>query len=228
MKESQARKRSSLYRSRKIIAAAMELFCDQGIEQTSVEEVAERAGVGAATIYRYYETKSGLAVEAGVAYWKKIEQEYLNVDDAAGYADMTGKEQLQYILDALVRIFEHETAFLKYLQEFDVFLFQNRVDKEKLTEYEACIMNLKPRVTDALEKGLNDGTLSFDWTPEEVCYSLAHTSFGLMKRLAWNGTMLNLDRKVSLLLQVQIALRLMLDGLSVHREKLEDRRGQNV
>ena len=44
----------------------------------------------------------------------------------------------------------------------------NRVAKEKLTEYEACIMSLKPRVTDALEKGQNDGTLSFEWTPDEA------------------------------------------------------------
>ena len=34
MKESQARIRSSRYRSQKIIAAAMELFCEKGIEQT--------------------------------------------------------------------------------------------------------------------------------------------------------------------------------------------------
>ena len=34
-----------------------------------------------------------------------------------------------------------------------------------------------------------------------------------MKRLAWNGSMLNLDLKVSLLLQVKIAVQLMIDGL---------------
>ena len=47
-------------------------------------------------------------------------------------------------MNALVRIYEQEEAFLKYLQEFDVFIFQNRVAKEKLMEYEACIMSLKP------------------------------------------------------------------------------------
>ena len=52
MKESQARIRSSRYRSQKIIAAAMELFCEKGIEQTSVDEIAAHAGVGSATIYR--------------------------------------------------------------------------------------------------------------------------------------------------------------------------------
>ena len=90
MKESQARIRSSRYRSQKIIAAAMELFCEKGIEQTSVDEIAAHAGVGSATIYRYYDTKAGLAVEAGVAYWRKIDSEYLDVNGVAGYPDMRG------------------------------------------------------------------------------------------------------------------------------------------
>ena len=60
MKESQARIRSSRYRSQKIIAAAMELFCEKGIEQTSVDEIAAHAGVGSATIYRYYDTRPDL------------------------------------------------------------------------------------------------------------------------------------------------------------------------
>ena len=48
--------RKTQYRARKILEAAMELFCDKGLEETSIDEIAERAGVGSATIYRYYET----------------------------------------------------------------------------------------------------------------------------------------------------------------------------
>lgn len=129
---------------------------------------------------------------------------------------MTGAGQLKCIMDRLVLIFEKETVFLKYLQEFDVFVCRDSIDEEKLAEYEACIMSLKPRVTDALDKGRRDGSLSFEWTPEEVCYSLAHMVFGVMKRFAWNGSMLKLDRKVSLVLQVRIAIELLMNGLNAN------------
>ena len=76
------------------------------------------------------------------------------------------------------------------------------------------IWNGWPRVTDALEKGLQDGTLSFEWSPNEVCYSLAHTAFGVMKRFAWNGSMLELDSQVELILQVKIAIKLLIRGLT--------------
>lgn len=214
MKESAARMRRMQQREQKILEAAMALFCEKGLEETSIDEIAGRAGVGSATIYRYYETKAQLAIQSGVEYWKKIAQQYLNLTEIKGYSDMTGLKQLECIMDALVMIFEKERGFLKYLQEFEVFVRRYEIDMERLAEYEESIMSLKPRVTDALEKGLQDGTLSFEWSPNEVCYSLAHTAFGVMKRFAWNGSMLELDSQVELILQVKIAIKLLIRGLT--------------
>ena len=206
--------RRTQQREQKILEAAMALFCETGLDETSIDEIAGRAGVGSATIYRYYETKAQLAIQSGVEYWKKIAQQYLNLTEIKGYSDMTGLKQLECIMDALVMIFEKERGFLKYLQEFEVFVRRYEIDMERLAEYEESIMSLKPRVTDALEKGLQDGTLSFEWSPNEVCYSLAHTAFGVMKRFAWNGSMLNLDSQVELILQVKIAIKLLIRGLT--------------
>lgn len=214
MKESAARMRRTQQREQKILEAAMALFCEKGLEETSIDEIAGRAGVGSATIYRYYETKAQLAIQSGVEYWKKIAQQYLNLTEIKGYSEMTGREQLECIMDALVMIFEKERGFLKYLQEFEVFVRRYEIDMERLAAYEESIMSLKPRVTDALEKGLQDGTLSFEWSPNEVCYSLAHTAFGVMKRFAWNGSMLELDSQVELILQVKIAIKLLIRGLT--------------
>lgn len=214
MKESAARMRRTQQREQKILEAAMALFCEKGLEETSIDEIAGRAGVGSATIYRYYETKAQLAIQSGVEYWKKIAQQYLNLTEIKGYSDMTGLKQLECIMDALVMIFEKERGFLKYLQEFEVFVRRYEIDMERLAAYEESIMSLKPRVTDALGKGLQDGTLSFEWSPNEVCYSLAHTAFGVMKRFAWNGSMLELDSQVELILQVKIAIKLLIRGLT--------------
>lgn len=193
--------------------AAIGLFCEKGIEETSVDEIAVKAGVGSATVYRYYETKAELAIQSGVAYWKRIADTYLNVYTQKGYGELNGLEQLEKIMNGLAQIFEHETAFLKYLQEFDVFVRKYGIEIERLKEYEECIMSLKPGVIAALEKGKKDGTLSFEWSPEEVCYSLAHSVFGLMKKLAWNGSLLALQRKDGLSLQVRITIKLLIRGL---------------
>ncbi len=46
-----------------ILAAALALFVERGFYGTAVPEIAERAGVGAGTIYRYFESKEALVNE---------------------------------------------------------------------------------------------------------------------------------------------------------------------
>src|SRR5678809_1569510 len=46
-----------------IVDAALELFVERGFFGTAVPEIADRAGVGAGTIYRYFESKEALVNE---------------------------------------------------------------------------------------------------------------------------------------------------------------------
>jgi AcrR family transcriptional regulator len=46
-----------------IVAAALELFVERGFFGTTVPEIADRAGVGAGTIYRYFDSKEALVNE---------------------------------------------------------------------------------------------------------------------------------------------------------------------
>src|SRR4051812_32492407 len=52
-----------------ILAAALDLFAERGFHGTAVPLVAERASVGAGTIYRYFESKEAL-VNALYQKWK--------------------------------------------------------------------------------------------------------------------------------------------------------------
>ncbi|MGZ3428822.1 MAG: helix-turn-helix domain-containing protein, partial [Polyangia bacterium] len=53
-----------------ILKAALELFVERGFHGTPVPLVAERAGVGAGTIYRSFESKEAL-VNALYQRWKQ-------------------------------------------------------------------------------------------------------------------------------------------------------------
>lgn len=52
-----------------ILSAALELFTERGFHGTAMPLVAERAGVGAGTIYRYFESKEAL-VNTLYQHWK--------------------------------------------------------------------------------------------------------------------------------------------------------------
>lgn len=214
MGESVIRKQQMEQRTRQILNATLELFCEKGIEDTSVEEAAKAAGVGPATIYRYFETKAELAISAGIAYWQKIAEKYVCALSEKKYTEMNGYCQMHCIFQIFIRIFEEEFMFLKFLQEFDIFVRRYNIPKERLAEYEECILNLKPYVTDALEKGLKDGSLDFSYTVEEVYFSIMHTLLSLMQKLSYNGCILSSDERIELVLQVRITENLLLKGLA--------------
>lgn len=213
MSESITRSRQIRSRSNRILDAALELFSQNGIDSISVEDVARQAGVGPATIYRYFETKAELAISSAVFYWEKTAWRYIKRLETAAYQAATGKTQLTQLMELFVEIFEKEFHFLKFLYEFDIFVMKYQISKERLAEYEAGILNLKPYVAKALEKGLADGTLSFSYSTEEIYFSLMHTLLSLMQKLAANGRMLASDERVALSLQVRIAGELLLRGL---------------
>ncbi len=66
-------------RKEAIIEAAKELIAEKGYRNTNIEEIAEKAEVGPATVYNYFNSKSGLVlsifnkeVETLLENWKKI------------------------------------------------------------------------------------------------------------------------------------------------------------
>lgn len=213
MGESRIRKQQMEQRAQQILQAALELFCRKGIEDTSVEEVAKAAGVGPATIYRYYETKAELAISAGIAYWQKVADKYVEALSGEKYGEMSGSGQLQCIIQIFGEIFEKEQLFLKFLQEFDIFVRRYQIAKERLAEYEEGILNLKSYVTDALEKGLSDKSLDFPNTVDDVYFSMMHMLLSLMQKLSYNGSILLSDEQIDPALQVSIAGNLILRGL---------------
>lgn len=62
-------KRDASEKRQAILDAALELFAERGFHGTAVPLVAERAGVGAGTLYRYFESKEAL-VNALYRHWK--------------------------------------------------------------------------------------------------------------------------------------------------------------
>lgn len=213
MGTSVARERTAQLRTERMLEAAIGLFCEKGIEETSIEDVAKRAQVGPATVYRYFDTKAELAVRSAKEYWKQVSDKYLRLLMTSAYREADGYGQLAQIIGVFRTIFEQEFSFLKFLQEFDVFVRKYEIPRERLAEYEAAILDLKPFVTDALERGLGDGSLEFPWTVDEVYFSVTHTLLALMQKLAFNGSMLYSDDRVGMGLQVQLAGEMVLRGL---------------
>jgi AcrR family transcriptional regulator len=56
----------------RIVAATMLLHDEQGVAATSFVDVARRAGIGAATVYRHFPTPGSLIAACGAHVWKEM------------------------------------------------------------------------------------------------------------------------------------------------------------
>ena len=116
-----------------ILAAALELFVERGFFGTAVPEIAERAGVGAGTIYRYFESKEALV--NAIYRQEKLHFAHVVLDDFPASAPT--REQFRLLWTRMATFAtEHTNAFIfmelhhhaRYLDE------ESRALENRMTE----------------------------------------------------------------------------------------------
>jgi AcrR family transcriptional regulator len=99
---------------KEILLAALELIAEQGFHGAPMASIAERAGVGAGTIYRYFENKDVLIVEL----FRDLE-ERINAVLLEGYAsEKPIRERFLHLGTRLLRYFLENPLDFRYLEQF--------------------------------------------------------------------------------------------------------------
>jgi AcrR family transcriptional regulator len=97
-----------------IVRAALELIAEQGFHGAPMAMIADRAGVGAGTIYRYFENKDVLITEL----YRELEEKLYAVL-LAGYApEKPFRERFLHLGTALLRYFIENPLDFRYLEQF--------------------------------------------------------------------------------------------------------------
>ncbi len=114
----------------RVLAAAIEVFTEQGLDAT-IPEVASRAGVGKATVYRSYPTKADL-IEA-------LAQVHLDWIDGlvaaeAGQAEVDARAALCSLLDQMVTRMASDRLMVAVLEDRGFDCEQPANDLERILE----------------------------------------------------------------------------------------------
>jgi AcrR family transcriptional regulator len=113
-----------------ILKATLELISERGFHGTAMSAIADKAGVGAGTIYRYFEGKGDLITQL----YLEIKREK-GVAFLAGYSeDLSLRERFRTLWLNMLHYYmnhPHETAFI---EQFDNSPYMNAEIKEALAE----------------------------------------------------------------------------------------------
>ena len=108
-----------------------------------------------------------------------------------------------------------ETDFLKFVYLFDAFAVKNKIPKEDMVNYESKILLVKQIISDAIQKGIADGTINEKYIEygDLLYFTLMHTFFSAAQKLSLSGKMLNMDTKMNGSFQLKLLADLLLKSL---------------
>ncbi|MBQ9482939.1 MAG: TetR/AcrR family transcriptional regulator [Ruminiclostridium sp.] len=146
-------------RMERAVSVAAELFLEHGTENVKMTDIADQSGVGVATLYRYFGTKTGIVIAAMTFLWNDLRNLFGGVFDSENFTEQSGIKQLQDLLRMFVVLFTAHKGFLRLLGEFDRLVICENVPRSELEEYESSVIDFYPIVERAYKQGLDDGTM---------------------------------------------------------------------
>ncbi len=169
-----------------IVKVSKELFLTEGIEKVLIKDIAEKADIGEATIYRYFKKKSNLVIQVALLIQKEISSLYFSFDEGAN-----GIDSIKGYYGAFLSVFLTHQSYFTFLQELDIYILKN--DIKELGEYEQGIASFGLIYQKMVEKGLNDGSIKQDIDYETFFYSSTHALLGLCEKLALSKAIIKQD-----------------------------------
>ncbi len=169
----------------RIVRATMGLHLEQGIATTSYADVAERAGVGAATVYRHFPTVGSLVEACGAHVWQTVEPPRPE-DAAAVFAGLTSRRaRLERLVGELDAFYERGA----------VPLWRAEQDRDRIPELDVSLREIDDGVAALVSAALGD-----DAAARTLAIVSALSDFAAWRALARAG----LEREARIRLQVAI------------------------
>ena len=157
--------------------AATRLFLSRSIAGVTIRDIAREAGVGEATVYRYFAGKTPLIVACALKLQEEVGRYFLPVR-----AGENGYSRLARFYGAYAELFVSRPELYRFLYEFDAYCVSEGVSG--LDEYADNMDLFKEAYLSAYRDGLSDGSVAALPDPALFYYATTHAVLSLAKKLA--------------------------------------------
>ena len=191
---------------KRILDAGFRLFVDKNIDKVTMQDVADAAGIGIATVYRYYGTKLDLVM--GISAWKWADYEAETKRLVEMRSDSTAAERFDYYLESFLNLYRSNRDLLRFNQLFNGYVEHENVSPEVMKPYTDVVRTIADRFHLIYELALTDHTLRTDIPEREMFWATMHLMMAVITRyavgLAFKGA---LEPEEELKLQKKMLLR---------------------
>jgi len=202
-------------RINRILESAFAQFANQGIDSITMNDIAKKAEIGVASLYRYFETKDEVAIRTAIWAWNKQKDFILPGLQNEDFEKASGYCQLEKICNLFGDIYEKQGIFLRFVYFFDSYIVRQKIAYDRLSDYESMILTVQNIIASAMKKGFEDGSLKIEYKDKQndLYFTMMHSLFSLSQKLALSDNMLEMDSIVQGRTQINLLSSLMLGSL---------------
>ena len=165
-----------------VVQAAKVEFDLHGIVNSKIKDIAKRANVGEATIYRYFADKSELVKLVAYEYWTNKAKAYEEFVRVRVNGSKTGIEQIEVIVDLFLDMYHNHHDILKFMDDYENYIATH--PKSSQTNIETFIGALKTLTYAVIDQGYNDGTIPVERQKDEIYEFMVLTFLPAVQTLA--------------------------------------------
>ena len=201
-------------RKKAVILVAIEVLKEKGIENTKMTDIAEKAQIGVATVYRYFKTKTDLVIGSAIVLWKMEISSLHHQFYEESFIELSGAERVRIILSTFITLYYNHSKFICFLEQFDNYIIKEHIVPEKLEGYEKSIIDLKSVMFDAIEQGKKDSSIKATVDKNVFYITIAHSLMSLCQKLILRGEILSSDREIQGDTQLELVIDMAMDYIS--------------
>lgn len=199
----------------RILAAAFKLFSSAGIEPVAMTDIAKKAEIGVASLYRYFSTKDEIAIRTAIWAWEEqISEIYPSINNDE-YTNGNGLFRLSIIFSLFKKLYMSQPEFLRFIYFFDSYAVNSGIKQERMIEYENVIGKVQMIVADAIKLGLKDNSINIKYIDktENLYFTLMHSFFSTAQKLTLSENLLAMNEKSKGSDQLDLLSELLLNGV---------------
>ena len=191
-----------------IVDVAAKLILERSISEVTIKDIANKAEVGEATVYRYFSKKENLLVKVAMKLLESVYGEFSVTSGKSGY------KRLEAFYMNYYNIYANHPELYKFLSEFDKVMEESKLDID-LNAYETGLTQFKDVFYSAYEDGLKDGSVRKVNDVELFYYSSAHALIELCKKKSVERDILKQDKDISKTGEVKCLVDIILANLKL-------------
>ena len=169
---------------RLIAEALRRLMREKELDKITVQEIADAAGYGIATLYRYFENKTGLVLAVSVWQWERFLEENRKRRPGGESEKQTAADVFAFYLDSFLELYRKHKALLRFNQLFNIYIASAGVSPEAMQSYRQLIRTVEQPFHTMYLKAKEDRTLRTDVPEEEMFSATLHLMLAAVTRYA--------------------------------------------